>query len=149
METLLAPLGEINAFREAVECIGNNKLPIHISGCMDTQKCHFIYGLSQGIQWKVIITQNEIQARKIAEDYRIFDRNVLYYPSKDVIFYSAMLDELVVSSSVISEDKKTINYSTNELTIPNESSVLVFSVLNNSSFYDAEVSIECNIPLSN
>ena len=39
METLLAPLGEINAFREAVECIGNNKLPIHISGCMDTQKC--------------------------------------------------------------------------------------------------------------
>ncbi len=67
----------------------------------------------------------------------------------DVIFYSAMLDELVVSSSVISEDKKTINYSTNELTIPNESSVLVFSVLNNSSFYDAEVSIECNIPLSN
>ena len=41
METLLAPLGEINAFREAVECIGNNKLPIHISGCMDTQKVPF------------------------------------------------------------------------------------------------------------
>ena len=85
METLLAPLGEINAFREAVECIGNNKLPIHISGCMDTQKCHFIYGLSQGIQWKVIITQNEIQARKIAEDYRIFDRNVLYVKRCDFL----------------------------------------------------------------
>ncbi|MCI8751544.1 MAG: transcription-repair coupling factor [Lachnospiraceae bacterium] len=115
METLLAPLGEINAFREAVECIGNNKLPIHISGCMDTQKCHFIYGLSQGIQWKVIITQNEIQARKIAEDYRIFDRNVLYYPSKDVIFYSAdihgsaiSVERLKVIKALIKEECGTV-----------------------------------------
>lgn len=97
METLLAPLGGINAFREAVECIGRNKLPVHISGCMDTQKCHLVYGLSQAVQWKVIITQNEIKAREIAEDYRMFDRNVLYYPSKDVIFYSADIQGNAIS----------------------------------------------------
>ena len=89
METLLAPLREINAYREALECIGRNRLPVQVSGCIDTQKCHLVYGLSQDIAWKVIITQNEIRAREIVEDYRMFDRNVLYYPSKDVIFYSA------------------------------------------------------------
>lgn len=115
METLLAPLREINAYREALECIGRNRLPIHISGCIDTQKCHFIYGLSQDNAWKVIITQNEIRAREIAEDYHMFDRNVLYYPSKDVIFYSAdihgsaiSVERLKVVKSIIKEKSGTI-----------------------------------------
>lgn len=64
----------------------------------------------------------------------------------DVFFYSAMLDDLIVSNSVISEDKKIITYSTNKLTIPKTSSTLVFSVINNSRNYDANVSISCNIP---
>ncbi len=89
METLLAPLREINAYNAAKECIDRKKLPIHISGCMDSQKAHIIYGLSQGISWKVIIAQNEIKAREIMEDYCMFDREVLYFPAKDVIFYSA------------------------------------------------------------
>ena len=115
METLLAPLREINSYREALECIGRNRLPIHISGCIDTQKCHFIYGLSQNTAWKVIITQNEIRAREIAEDYHMFDRNVLYYPSKDVIFYSADIhgsaisaERLKVVKSIIKEKSGTI-----------------------------------------
>ncbi len=89
METLLAPLREINAYRSARECIDRKRLPLHISGCMDSQKLHFIYGLSENISWKVIVTQNEIKARELVEDYRIFDREVLYFPAKDVIFYSA------------------------------------------------------------
>ena len=89
METLLAPLGEITAYRTALECIGKDKLPMHISGCVDTQKWHFIYGLSRNTSWKVIIAQNEIRAREIAEDYLMFDRDVFYYPARDVIFYNA------------------------------------------------------------
>lgn len=115
MKTLLAPFDEINAYKGALECIGRNKLPVHISGCIDTQKCHFIYGLSQDIPWKVIITQNEIRAREIVEDYRMFDRNVLYYPSKDVIFYSAdihgsaiSVERLKVIKALIKEESGTV-----------------------------------------
>ena len=115
MNTLLAPFDEINAYKGAVECIGKNKLPVHISGCIDTQKCHFIYGLSQNIPWKVIITQNEIRAREFVEDYRMFDRNVLYYPSKDVIFYSAdihgsaiSVERLKVIKTLIKEESGTV-----------------------------------------
>lgn len=89
MKTLLAPLQEINAYGSAKECIERNRLPLHISGCMDSQKAHFIYGLSQGIFWKVIVAQNEIKARELMEEYRMFDRETLYFPAKDVIFYSA------------------------------------------------------------
>ncbi|HBC90624.1 MAG TPA: transcription-repair coupling factor [Lactococcus sp.] len=89
MKTLLAPLQEINAYGSAKECIGRGRLPLHISGCMDSQKAHFIYGLSEGIFWKVIVAQNEIKARELMEEYRMFDRETLYFPSKDVIFYSA------------------------------------------------------------
>ncbi len=85
----MAPLQEINAYRSARECIKRGRMPVHISGCMTSQKVHFIYGLAQGNPWNVIITQNEIKAREVAEDYRMFDREVLYFPAKDVIFYSA------------------------------------------------------------
>ena len=37
----------------------------------------------------MIIAANELRAREIAEDYRMFDREVMYYPAKDVIFFSA------------------------------------------------------------
>lgn len=89
METLLAPLKELTAYRTGIECIARGNLPMHISGCMDSQKAHFIYGLSEEIPWKVLIAQNEIKARELLEDYRLFDRDVLYFPAKDVIFYSA------------------------------------------------------------
>ncbi len=117
METLFAPLGEINAYREAKECIERGNLPIHISGCIDTQKCHFIYGLSkaQDINRTVIVAQNEIKAREILQDYRMFDKGVLYYPAKDVIFYSADVhgsaistERLKVIRSLLENDGKTI-----------------------------------------
>ena len=89
MKTLLQPLQEINAYSSAKECIDRERLPMHISGCMDSQKAHFIYGLSKEKGWSVIVVQNEIKAREMLEDYKMFDKNVLYFPAKDVIFYSA------------------------------------------------------------
>lgn len=115
LKTLLEPLEKINAFRQAEECIDRGKLPVHISGCIDTQKCHFIYGLSKDIPWKIIITQNEIRAREIVEDYRMFDRDVLYYPAKDVIFYSAdihgsaiSVERIKVINALLSKEGGTI-----------------------------------------
>lgn len=47
-----------------------------------------IYGLSQSENWRVIIAENEIRAREIYDDYRLFDKSVMYYPPKDIIFWS-------------------------------------------------------------
>ena len=89
METLLAPLEEITAYRNATDFFKKGKFPLQISGCVESQKCQWIYGLTQGKKWRVIIAANELRARELAEDYRMFDRAVYYYPAKDVIFYSA------------------------------------------------------------
>ena len=76
MKTLLQPLQEINVYSSAKECIDRERLPMHISGCMDSQKAHFIYGLSKEKGWSVIVVQNEIKAREIHEDYKMIDKNV-------------------------------------------------------------------------
>ena len=62
-----------------------------------------------------------------------------------VIFTAATLDEVDVYDDVISEDKKTINFSTNDLKTLNQTSVLNYKVSNTSSNYDAEVSVNCKV----
>lgn len=115
MEALFAPLQEINAYNSAKECIGRKNFPIHISGCMDSQRVHFLHGISEDVSWRVIITQNEIKARELAEDYRIFDREVMYFPAKDVIFYSAdihgnalTIERLKVIEALLTKSSGTI-----------------------------------------
>lgn len=61
-----------------------------------------------------------------------------------VIFTNAILDGKV-EKGFISEDKKTINYDTNTLTLLNDKSSLEYEVTNTSKNYDARVSIECNL----
>ncbi|MCI5639739.1 MAG: transcription-repair coupling factor [Lachnospiraceae bacterium] len=97
MEALLAPLEEITAYRTAKEYIDKAQFPLQISGCVESQKCQWIYGLTDTKKWKVIITANEMRARELVEDYRMFDKQVYYYPAKDVIFFSADIHGNAVS----------------------------------------------------
>ena len=62
-----------------------------------------------------------------------------------VIFTKATLDGQDVYANVISEDKKTITFETSDLKSLNQSSVLNYEVTNNSSNYDAEVSVNCKV----
>ncbi len=89
METLLAPLRELDEFAQLKIAIEKGNTPVNVIGGIETQKCHFIYGLSEGWDFRVIVTHNEIRAKELMEDYGMYDRNVMYYPAKDLIFYSA------------------------------------------------------------
>ncbi len=60
-----------------------------------------------------------------------------------VIFTAASLDGTDVYKNVISEDKKTITFETNDLKTLNQTSVLNYEVTNNSENYDAEVQVNC------
>ena len=89
MRTFFSPLQELNEFSEVLDNLKKKSTPIQITGCIDSQKCHFISGLSEGFPWKLIITYDEIKAKEIYEDYLLFDKDVYLYPAKDIIFYSA------------------------------------------------------------
>ncbi len=89
MQALLAPLTELAEFDLAREGIRKKQTPVSISGCVDSQKLHMIYGLSDGFKYKVIVTYSDLKARELYEEYKFYDRNVVYYPAKDLIFFQA------------------------------------------------------------
>ena len=62
-----------------------------------------------------------------------------------VIFTKATLDGQDVYANVISQDKKTITFETNDLKTLNQTSVLNYEVTNNSANYDAEVQVNCKV----
>ncbi len=62
-----------------------------------------------------------------------------------VIFTAASLDGTDVYANVISQDKKTITFETNDLKTLNQTSVLNYEVTNNSANYDAEVQVNCKV----
>ncbi|MFQ9395916.1 MAG: hypothetical protein ACLR2E_20225 [Lachnospiraceae bacterium] len=57
-----------------------------VQGCIDAQKAHFIYGLSEDFLFRVIVTYSELRAREIYDNYRCFDKDVLLFPARDLIF---------------------------------------------------------------
>ncbi len=60
-----------------------------------------------------------------------------------VIFTAASLDGKNVYTTAVDETKKTITFTTGELKTLNQTSILTYEVTNNSSNYDANVSVTC------
>lgn len=89
MEALLAPLKELAEYQETQAVLKKGTGAISLTGCVDSQKLHMIYGLSDGLKYKVIVTYSDLRAREIYEEYKFYDRNVMLYPAKDLIFFQA------------------------------------------------------------
>ena len=60
-----------------------------------------------------------------------------------VIFTAASVDGKDVYATAVDETKKTITFTTSELKTLNQTSILTYEVTNNSSNYDANVTVTC------
>ena len=60
-----------------------------------------------------------------------------------VIFTAASIDGTDVYATAVDETKKTITFTTSELKTLNQTSILTYEVTNNSSNYDANVTVTC------
>ena len=89
METLFAPLGELEEYDQLIRGINQGEFPVQLIGCMDTQESHMIYGTGRDKRIRLVITHNEVRAKELVEDLKLYDHDVMYYPAKDFIFYSA------------------------------------------------------------
>ena len=112
MRAFLTPMQQLGEFEEITRKLAGNHGMIQVTGCIDSQKPHFIH--CAGEQFKntvlagkkkglgggknepsltrfatVIITHNDLRAKELYENYRMFDRDVLYFPAKDLIFFQA------------------------------------------------------------
>lgn len=89
MRALTAPLEEWGEFEEIKKKIRRGSTCVSLSGCVESQKLHMIYGLGEDLKNKLIVTFSDLRVKELMEDYRFYDRNVTSYPAKDLIFYQA------------------------------------------------------------
>ena len=88
MDAFLQPLYNLADFEEIQKQIKKQGI-VSVSGCLDSQKAHFTYGLAREFPFRLIITENDLKAKEFYEDYRMYDPEVLLYPARDLIFYQA------------------------------------------------------------
>ena len=89
MKAFLTPLQGLAEFEQIKEKSKTNKGILQVSGCMESQKSHLMYGLSGIAHYRLILAEDERRAREIYEDYRFYDRKVYSYPAKDLLFFQA------------------------------------------------------------
>ena len=89
MRAFTAPLENLEEYEQIRERLKKNQGVLQVSGCIESQKSHFMYCLGEKYHQRLIITYSDLRAREIYENYRFFDRKVLLYPARDLMFYSA------------------------------------------------------------
>lgn len=91
MKAFTEPLQAMTEYREIRTWLQNKAESgiLEITGCIDPQKLHLIHCLSGDGYSRLIVTFTEQRAREFCEKYRFFDRNVCYFPAKDILFYQS------------------------------------------------------------
>ena len=89
IKTFLEPLNGYGEFNNIKEALKAGKTPIGLSGMIEGQRAHMLQALGEDYKYRVVIASDDMTARRIAEEWQMFDENVLFYPSKDFIFYQA------------------------------------------------------------
>ena len=86
MKAFTQPLHDLSEYDQIVSDLAGQRTPIHIDGCIDSQKCHLISSIGEPYPFKLIVTYNEIKAKEIYEDYRFFDEMFIIIRPKTLFF---------------------------------------------------------------
>ena len=87
MKAFLEPFKSLTAVESLREALHKRGKIYDITGCAD--KAHLIFGIGHDVKHKIIITSDELKARELFEEYRLYDSEVVYFPAKDFLFYQS------------------------------------------------------------
>lgn len=78
-------------FNTLLDFLKSKKTPLLLSSVLESQKSHIVYDVFKNFSnSSIIICENELKAKNFYDDLKLFFKDkVFYYPSKDVVFYSA------------------------------------------------------------
>lgn len=115
MQALTAPLKELAEFEEIYKLRKAGPGVVRISGCVNSQKSHMMYALSDGCKYRVIACSSESKAKQVYEEYRFLDSAAYLYPAKDLLFYQADIrsrelikQRMEVVRAVMEEEQVTV-----------------------------------------
>ena len=119
MNSIISKMQTNNKFAEFIEDIKNKKGPICVSGLSDVYKAQLIGATKENLKNTcLIITYNEIQAKKIYDDVEQFEKNTFIFNKKDIVTYDYEVesyDNLYERIKVLNElNKKCIVITTIE-----------------------------------
>ena len=96
MQVFMQPLEQLGEFDEISSRLVKNRGVLQLSGCVESQKAHMMYGLFEALKKDrkqgcncLIIAENDLKAKELYEDYRLYNRDVYFYPARDLIFFQA------------------------------------------------------------
>lgn len=82
MQALLKPLLELAEYEDIVKKKKEAPGVLMLTGCVNSQKTHMMYALSDGCCYKVIACSSEAKAKQIYEEYCFLDAAISFYPAK-------------------------------------------------------------------
>ncbi len=86
---LVQPFRENKKFVNIIESIKKDRFSVGVLGLSESAKSHFVYGLYEECNDQIIVvTDNDIEAKKIYEDLSLYIPNVYYFPAMEVVFYN-------------------------------------------------------------
>ena len=90
MKSLTAPLLELGCYQQVLNSIKEKQTPVFATGVIDAAKNHLTYSLKEHTERPIfILTYSELRAKEIMEGMSFFEKDCVYYPAKDILFYSA------------------------------------------------------------
>ena len=88
MNTIIGELGRSKKFIDLVKSIEEKTSPIEISGLTDVGETSVVSGIHEFTKRPIlVVTYNEIQAKKILENIRYFTENSFLFPKKEIVTY--------------------------------------------------------------
>jgi len=109
MRTFFEPIEDLAGYMSIIKLLDTQGKTAMISGCIDSEKAHLVNALGQTAKCRMIITYDETKAREIFDDCRFYNKNTVYYPAKDFIFYSADVHGNVIVKERLEVIKQIIN----------------------------------------
>lgn len=109
MKSFDYPLLQLNEFEQVKVCLSEHK-SCQVTGCGESQLAHFINGLSNGYKQKVIVTFSATKASQLYQDLKGFADDVVMYPAKDFIFFSADVHGNLILQQRLEFIQKIVEY---------------------------------------
>lgn len=124
MNIIIKQFQKNKKYLEVLNDINNKKSLICLSGLTDASKSQIIAAIKENTKRNIlVITYNELQAKKMVEDLKYFTQNTYFFGKKEIVTYDYVVesfDNLYERMKVLNElnsNKKTIIVTTIEATM--------------------------------
>ncbi|MBQ7077975.1 MAG: transcription-repair coupling factor [Lachnospiraceae bacterium] len=139
MSIFTDPLKELASYEIIEERRKKTGGLIQLSGVLDAIKPLLVTGFSKK-PYRLFITHEEVKAKEYIEEYRLFDKNVCFFPPRDILFYEAD-----IRGNVLTEDRVEVLHRLHEaesLTVVTTFDALMDKLSAPAVFYGQIINIE-------